>query len=303
MDNLIKEIRSNHSDIYVDNTLAAIRVSGKDNKKFLQGQLTNDIEKISDSYLNASYCTHQGKVIVNIQVFLSEDDVILLLSKSLSKYFIEKISKYILMSDVKFMLYNEITTLWSVGVKAKELIREYKIEEDKLCSRVSESEYMINMCMDNTYQIRYVNLDSSNTCNFEYNELSETQTCLIDLFRLHTRLKKDNIEKFIPQVLNSDELETVSYKKGCYTGQEVIARTHYLGNVKKHTYLVTIDALINSETNVVNSDGESVGELIGETFTYQEVTLSHCILRDSSDFNDLFIKDNVVRVFAKEDIS
>ena len=303
MDNLIKEIRSNHSDIYVDNTLAAIRVSGKDNKKFLQGQLTNDIEKLSDRYINASYCTHQGKVIVNIQVFLSEGDVILLLSKSLSKYFIEKISKYILMSDVKFMLYDEVTALWSLGDKARELMREYKIEEDKLCSRISETEYMINMCMENSYQIRYVNLDSSNTSKFEYNELDETQTCLIDLFRLHTRLKIDNIEKFIPQVLNSDELETVSYKKGCYTGQEVIARTHYLGNVKKHTYLVTIDAPINNETNVVNSDGESVGELIGETFTYQEVILSHCVLRDSSDFSDLFIKDNVIRVLAKEDIS
>lgn len=303
MDNLIKEIRSNHSDMYVDNTLAAIRVSGKDNKKFLQGQLTNDIEKLSDRFMNTSYCTHQGKVIVNIQVFLSEEDVILLLSKSLSKYFIEKISKYILMSDVKFMLYNEVTALWSLGDKAKELMREYKIEEDKLCSKISETEYMINMCMENSYQIRYVNLGSSNTSKFEYNELSETQTCLIDLFRLHTRLKIDNIEKFIPQVLNSDELETVSYKKGCYTGQEVIARTHYLGNVKKHTYLVIIDAPINNETNVVNSDGESVGELIGETFTYQEVILSHCVLRDSSDFSDLFIKDNVIRVLAKEDIS
>ena len=303
MDNLIKEIRSNHSDMYVDNTLAAIRVSGKDNKKFLQGQLTNDIEKLSDRFMNTSYCTHQGKVIVNIQVFLSEEDVILLLSKSLSKYFIEKISKYILMSDVKFMLYNEVTALWSLGDKAKELMREYKIEEDKLCSRISETEYMINMCMENSCQIRYINLDSSNTSKFEYNELSETQTCLIDLFRLHTRLKIDNIEKFIPQVLNSDELETVSYKKGCYTGQEVIARTHYLGNVKKHTYLVIIDAPINNETNVVNSDGESVGELIGETFTYQEVILSHCVLRDSSDFSDLFIKDNVIRVLAKEDIS
>ena len=303
MDNLIKEIRSNHSDMYVDNTLAAIRVSGKDNKKFLQGQLTNDIEKLSDRFMNTSYCTHQGKVIVNIQVFLSEEDVILLLSKSLSKYFIEKISKYILMSDVKFMLYNEVTVLWSLGDKAKELMREYKIEEDKLCSKISETEYVINMCMENSYQIRYVNLGSSNTSKFEYNELSETQTCLIDLFRLHTRLKIDDIEKFIPQVLNSDELETVSYKKGCYTGQEVIARTHYLGNVKKHTYLVIIDAPINNETNVVNSDGESVGELIGETFTYQEVILSHCVLRDSSDFSDLFIKDNVIRVLAKEDIS
>ena len=57
MDNLIKEIRSNHSGIYLDNRLAAIRVTGKDNKKFLQGQLTNDIEKLSDRYINASYCT------------------------------------------------------------------------------------------------------------------------------------------------------------------------------------------------------------------------------------------------------
>ena len=303
MNNLIKEIRLNHSNMYVDNTLAAIRVSGKDNKKFLQGQLTNDIEKLSDRYMNASYCTHQGKVIVNIQVFLSEYDVILLLSKSLCKYFIEKISKYILMSDVKFEVYDEVTALWSLGDRAKELMREYKIEEDKLCSRISESEYMINMSMDSTCQIRYVNLDSSEASKFEYNELSGTQTCLIDLFRLHTRLKTDNIEKFIPQVLNSDELDTVSYKKGCYTGQEVIARTHYLGNVKKHTYLVTIDTPTNNETNVVNSDGESVGELIGETFIYKEVTLSHCILRDSSDFSDLFIKDNVVSVLVKEDIS
>ena len=303
MNNLIKEIRLNHSNMYVDNTLAVIRVSGKDNKKFLQGQLTNDIEKLSDRYMNASYCTHQGKVIVNIQVFLSEYDVILLLSKSLCKYFIEKISKYILMSDVKFEVYDEVTALWSLGDRAKELMREYKIEEDKVCSRISESEYMINMSMDSTCQIRYVNLDSSEASKFEYNELSGTQTCLIDLFRLHTRLKTDNIEKFIPQVLNSDELDTVSYKKGCYTGQEVIARTHYLGNVKKHTYLVTIDTPIYNETNVVNSDGESVGELIGETFIYKEVTLSHCILRDSSDFSDLFIKDNVVSVLVKEDIS
>ena len=303
MNNLIKEIRLNHSNMYVDNTLAAIRVSGKDNKKFLQGQLTNDIEKLSDRYMNASYCTHQGKVIVNIQVFLSEHDVILLLSKSLCKYFIEKISKYILMSDVKFEVYDQVTALWSLGDRAKELMREYKIEEDKICSRISESEYMINMSMDSICQIRYVNLDSSQASKFEYNKLSGTQTCLIDLFRLHTRLKTNNIEKFIPQVLNSDELETVSYKKGCYTGQEVIARTHYLGNVKKHTYLVTIDTPIYNETNVVNSDGESVGELIGETFIYKEVTLSHCILRDSSDFSDLFIKDNVVSVLVKEDIS
>ena len=95
------------------------------------------------------------------------------------------------MSDVKFVLYDEVTALWSLSDKAKELMREYKIEEDKLCSRISESEYMINMCMENTYQIRYVNLDLSNSCKFEYNELSETQDA-----------------KFAPKNLNSYQIQS-----------------------------------------------------------------------------------------------
>ena len=103
-------------------------------------------------------------------------------------------------------------------------------------------------------------------------------------------------------MLNSDKLNTVSYKKGCYTGQEVIARTHYLGNVKKHTYLAVVDACIDTEVNIVNKDGESVGELIGETFKYNDRILSHCILRDSSDFKDLCISNKNLQVITQEDI-
>jgi len=159
------------------------------------------------------------------------------------------------------------------------------------------------MTNDKKHQIRYIDLDSIAAKRIEHETLAESQTCLIDLFSMHTRLKKQNIEKFIPQVLNSDQLNTVNYKKGCYTGQEVIARTHYLGNVKKHTYLVSVDSSINDETNIVNSDGESVGELIGETFEFDNILLSHCILRDSCDFNDLLVNDKNVQVLIKEDIS
>ena len=303
MDNITEKIRLNHDKLYRDNTLTAIKVTGTDNKKFLQGQLTNDIENLSDKYVHASYCTHQGKVIVNVQAFLCDDEIILLLTKSLSKYFLEKISKYILMSDVKFTEYDDITVLWGLGDKALKLIEEHKIDSDKSFNKISQSEYVINMTNDKKHQIRYIDLDSIAVKRIEHETLAESQTCLIDLFSMHTRLKKQNIEKFIPQVLNSDQLNTVNYKKGCYTGQEVIARTHYLGNVKKHTYLVSVDSSINDESNIVNSDGESVGELIGETFEFDNILLSHCILRDSCDFNNLLVNDKDVQVLIKEDIS
>jgi len=302
MDNIINKIILNFNELYIDNTLTAIKVTGTDNKKFLQGQLTNDIESITDNYLNASYCTHQGKVIVNMQVILIDSDVVLLLSKSLAEYFIEKISKYILMSDVQFTKYDHINIYWALGERASYMLTKYDIKKTESNNKINKSEYLINMSTKNSYKCRYISLDSKVCENINFASLEQSQTCLLDLLSLHTRLKKDDIEKYIPQVLNSDELNTVSYKKGCYTGQEVIARTHYLGNVKKHLYLVTTDTCIDSEVNIVNTDGESVGELIGETFKHDNKLLSHGILRDSSDFKDLFIANRELKVIAKEDI-
>ena len=300
MDNIINKIILNFNELYIDNTLTAIKVTGTDNKKFLQGQLTNDIESITDNYLNASYCTHQGKVIVNMQVILIDNDVVLLLSKSLAEYFIEKISKYILMSDVQFAMYDHINIYWALGERANNMLTKYDIKKTESNNKINKSEYLINMSTKNSYKCRYISLDDKLCENINLASLEQSQTCLLDLLSLHTRLKKDDIEKYIPQVLNSDELNTVSYKKGCYTGQEVIARTHYLGNVKKHLYLVTTDTCIDSEVNIVNTDGESVGELIGETFKYDGKLLSHGILRDSSDFKDLFIANKELDVITKE---
>ena len=93
------------------------------------------------------------KVIANLQVFLSNDDVILLLTKSLSEYFLEKISKYILMSDVNFTQYDDITVLWGLGENALKLIEEHKIDTDQSFNKISQSEYVINMTKDKNIKL------------------------------------------------------------------------------------------------------------------------------------------------------
>ena len=301
MNKLISDIIEKNNGPYHDSGIGVIRVSGIDNKKFLQGQLTNDINNLRDQkYKLASYCTHQGKVISNMQLILNDDDVIILLPNHLSEYFIEKISKYILMSKVEFNIDSESIVLSGLGEEALSIMHKYNVATSGDYKKINNTS-IINMSTSSIPQCRCILFDPKQEVDIAYANSSQYSTCLIDLFNLITRLRVENIEKYIPQVLNADKLDTVNYKKGCYTGQEVIARTHYLGNVKKHVYLVNINATEINEKNVINNDGESVGELIGESFIHENITLSHCILRDSCDFNELFIDKDKVCVISMEE--
>jgi folate-binding protein YgfZ len=302
MNKLISYIIEKNNGPYYDAGMGVIRVSGIDNKKFLQGQLTNDIVSLQDQkYKLASYCTHQGKVISNMQLILNDNDIIILLPKHLSEYFIEKISKYILMSKVEFSIDSKSLVLSGLGEEALSIINKYSVTIPGGYKKIDNSSIIINMSTSSIPQCRCILFDPKQKVDIAYTNSDQYSTCLIDLFNLVTRLQVENIEKYIPQVLNADKLDTVNYKKGCYTGQEVIARTHYLGNVKKHVYLINIHATKINDKNIINSDGESVGELIGESFIYDNVTLSHCILRDSCDFDELFIDKDKVSVISMEE--
>jgi len=302
MNKLISYIIEKNNGPYYDAGMGVIRVSGIDNKKFLQGQLTNDIVSLQDQkYKLASYCTHQGKVISNMQLILNDNDIIILLPKHLSEYFIEKISKYILMSKVEFSIDSKSLVLSGLGEEALSIINKYSVTIPGGYKKIDNSSIIINMSTSSIPQCRCILFDPKQKVDIAYTNSDQYSTCLIDLFNLVTRLQVENIEKYIPQVLNADKLDTVNYKKGCYTGQEVIARTHYLGNVKKHVYLINIHATKINDKNIINSDGESVGELIGESFIYDNVTLSHCILRDSCDFDELFINKDKVSVISMEE--
>ena len=302
MNKLILNIIEKNNGPYHDAGIDVIRVSGIDNKKFLQGQLTNDIVSLQDQkYKLASYCTHQGKVISNMQLILNDNDIIILLPKHLSEYFIEKISKYILMSKVEFNIDSKSVVLSGLGKEALSIINKYNVTIPGDYKKIDNSSIIINMSNLSIPQCRCILFNPEQKVEIAYAKPDQDTTCLIDLFNLITRLQVENIEKYIPQVLNADKLDTVNYKKGCYTGQEVVARTHYLGSVKKHVYLVNINAIEINEKNIINRDGESVGELIGESFIHENIMLSHCILRDSCDFDELFIDKDKVCVISMEE--
>ena len=205
------------------------------------------------------------------------------------------------MAKVELNIDSKSRVLSVLGNEALSIIDKHDVTISGGYKKIDKNNIVINMSTSSVPQCRYISFDSDHKIDIAYSNTNQNSTCLIDLLSLITRLGIDNIEKYIPQVLNSDKLGTVNYKKGCYTGQEVIARTHYLGNVKKHVYLVSINAIKINEKNINNKDGESVGELIGESFMHENSMLSHSVLRDSCDFDELFIGKDNVSVIAMEE--
>jgi folate-binding protein YgfZ len=104
-------------------------------------------------------------------------------------------------------------------------------------------------------------------------------------------------EQYIPQVLNLEKLNGINYKKGCYTGQEIVARTHYLGKIKKQIFLVNHNSkLINVTDKIHDENNEILGEVISSNQTIQEEIICLAIIRLDAVEKDLYINNIKINI-------
>ena len=273
-----------------DNEIVCIKVAGTDAEKFLQGQFSSDISSIKeDSYQFSSYSTNQGKVISLLRIIKDQDSFLLLLTTDISEYFMSKLSMYVLMSKVEIEIMSNYKVYGLSGTASAEIIKnnnyENSVFEKEDCyvlnntsERVS-SAIVIHKSNDKLDSLpRFFTSMSFSSLEFNTNKLA-------DMMRGFLRIDMTTKEKYIPQVLNMEILNGISYKKGCYTGQEIVARTHYLGKIKKRIFSIETESESMKYGDVIhNIDSESIGEVISNTQDVQSLNISLAILRlDSLD--------------------
>jgi folate-binding protein YgfZ len=97
-------------------------------------------------------------------------------------------------------------------------------------------------------------------------------------------ITSETTDQFIPQMLNLDLLDFISFKKGCYTGQEVVARAHYLGAVKRRMYLLALatDSVPASGQTLSNSEGKQLGTIVNAEANEQGKVEALAVLSTSS---------------------
>ena len=224
--------------------LGLIEVSGDDKNKFLQGQLTNDINAISSSLSHLSgLCTPKGRLRTLFFVFSQNDKLYLQLPIPLLEETLKRLKMFVMMSKVELLDVND--TIVKIGIYGKKSVNHLKesgftIPVETNIATENNGIQLIRLpgdtprfeCVGSIEKIQalwetlYTKAVLLNTSHWR---LLDIQTGIPNVF-------VTSKEAFIPQMLNLQVLNGINFKKGCYTGQEVVARMQYLGKLKRHMY-------------------------------------------------------------------
>ena len=206
--------------IHLDNR-SLLKISGSDAEAFLQAQLSNNINELgySSIQLNA-YCQHQGKMIALFWVMRSNDDFLLSFPLDLLEIIKSRLQMFVIMSDVTI---DDVSDDYlQIGVIDENQNNAFTINDKLSLIIANPSELSKFKVISNDFWDKAC-IDSS----------------LPEIYLLTS-------EKLVPQMLNLDINEIgVNFSKGCFPGQEVVARLHYLGVAKRRLFAFESDSEIN----------------------------------------------------------
>lgn len=212
--------------------LRVILVSGADAKQFLQGQLTADLDALSRSNVLLAACNSaQGRVQAVVWMVERSDGVAVLVSQDLLDSTLMRLRRYVLRAKVTLD-----SELLQAGLLAEErLPSSLDLQRDRSHSELDKVSYVR---LAGHRQIVVITLAATPLEARPEEEL--TWRC--DHLRAGLpQVYPPTHERFVAQMLNLDILDGISFEKGCYTGQEIIARTHFRGAIKRRMFRYAAD--------------------------------------------------------------
>jgi folate-binding protein YgfZ len=224
-----------------DDARGLIELRGEDSLKFLQGQVTCDLNALEPNHLLAGcHCTPKGRVIFLFSAQLLADDRLVL------------------------------ETHPSVVGVALASLKKYSVFFKTEVADISAQ---------------------SGDFPSPLNNLQRLQAGIPDITEATTDL-------FIPQMLNLDALNFISFKKGCYTGQEVVARAHYLGTVKRRMYRLLLPQgyLPQPGEAIHNSDEKALGTVVNAQIAENQVEMLAVLSSSASDCDSMLINGQTLAV-------
>lgn len=275
--------------------LAAIKVSGDKAENFLQGQLTCDVREVSatQSHL-AAHCSPKGRVLISLRIIKFNEQFYLILPRDNAEFAIQHLHKYAQLSRVNLILSEEITIIGCWGENfSHPQINNLPEQVDQV---TANEQWLI--LRDSGKTARWMIIGNTEALNLTFNaEAKDWQ--LLDIQNCIAYIYPPTRDLFTPHMLNYPELNAVSFKKGCYTGQEIIARTQYLGKAKRHLHLVNIPIQnnISAGEKILNQGQQEVG-IIVQSHSLNGSQLLLAIIQDEALSHEMFYQDNKLIFFS-----
>lgn len=238
-----------------------IRASGADAASFLHNLLTNDIEHIpAGGARNAGLCTAKGRLIASFLIWREGEDFLLQLSADILPAILKKLSMYVLRSKVKLTDLAAERVL--VGVSGPQAVDAVKSLGAQAGDAMTTASFDGGTAVRLDEQRFILSIQSDKSAAILAKLATQTQAAGLDAWHLGEiaagipRIVAATQEAFVPQMVNYEVAAVggVSFQKGCYPGQEIVARTQYLGKIKRRMYRGKLDTPFPAGTDVFTSE-------------------------------------------------
>jgi hypothetical protein len=228
--------------------LGLLAFAGEDTAEFLQSQFTNDVRGLAaDGAAWNGYCTAKGRMLANFLIWKHGADTCLQMSGDISEAVLKRLKMFILRSkvvardatdeNVRLVLAGPqaAAALADAGLPLPDGAMKTKANDQGLTVRIGADKFVLAIAPEKAPAV-WAALAKHATA---------VGTAVWDWLRLANGIPMITAatqEEFVPQMVNWEVLGGVSFQKGCYPGQEIVARTQYLGKLKRRMYLAHVEA-------------------------------------------------------------
>lgn len=272
--NEIREVVAGTNIISLDH-FGIIQASGEDVQSFLQGQLTNDITLTGQDKMQISgYCNPKGRMLAQFLIIPWNTTYLLLVPRTILEPTLKRLKMYVMRSQVE--LTDVSNTYICIGFAGSDI--EQKLSAHFVAIPVSD--YDCSVAVDQILAkfpgvtARYLAVLETTAAKTLWLGMKDAAHqsgpgawFWMDIHAGIPTILPETVEEFVPQMVNLEILAGVNFKKGCYTGQEIVARMHYLGKAKRRMYRLSHagdSTLPAPGTDLYDAEGDtqSVGKIV-----------------------------------------
>ncbi len=246
-----------------------LKISGNDADTFLQGQLTCNIKELTDtiSFFTA-FCNSKGRTISTLLITKQADDFFIILPDSVAEKVTMKLRMYILRAKVQITNVSDEFCLVGLNLASQDIPAAYPSLDFDVAHDTdtiiklpgTKNRYLVICSLTRAKTLwtegqQALKMTITSSPTWDYQDISAGLPWLTE----------QTSEEYIPQMLNIDKLGGVSFNKGCYTGQEIVARTHFLGKAKRELFLAeccTADTFSSEAISVINEQNKPIGKVL-----------------------------------------
>ncbi len=241
--------------IHLDN-YSAISLNGEEQSKYLQGQVTCDVATLNElKLINGAHCNAKGKMYATFRLFDYQGSHLLFQPKATLERSLAELKKFGVFAKVEISHASELSYVVVGGEESHAVIQQYfeQLPDDKnpiVTKGDVQAIYLAGQIKQYLLVLPKTNVDTLIE-SLALPSIASDVFTLLAIADGFPAMSSEAIEQYVPQMLNVQAINGISFTKGCYLGQETVARMKYLGKNKRALYYLTGNATQTVSTSSI----------------------------------------------------